>query len=694
MATAKHLSSFHWTAHLSVIDWAILLSVMTVVMTLAIFSGRLTKSVADFLAANRCAGRYLLTVADGAAGLGAITIMASFEKFYESGFGGAWWGSMMAPMLMVLSLSGWVIYRFRATRAMTMAEFFEMRYGRRFRIFAGFTAFFSGVLNYGIFPAVTARFLIYYTGIPVYLWEIGGPGGYEVDLTLGAIMALMLGLSAWAAMGGGQVTIMLTDWVQGQFMIVVFLIVLVTLLLTFSWSEIIATLTAHSEPGKSLLNPLDQGDLPDFSPGFFLMQAFILVYGYRAWQGTQGYNAAAKSPHEAKMAGILNTWRMGVMYMLVLLMPVCVFVMLHDPQYLGIAQATAETLDPLGNPFLQDRLRVPVAMSHALPIGISGLFAAAMITAAFSTDNTYLHSWGSIFMQDVVLPLKKKRITPKQHMRGLRLAIVGVTVFVWLFSMTFPLRDHLFMFQSITGAIFVGGAGSAIIGGLYWRQATPAGAFAGMISGSVLAVTGLFVRNVFWDKIIERRVDSGWPQWVMNLPDAFPLNGLEMSFYTALIAASTFVFVSLVTKPLAGGSLDDILNHGDEEHGSAPAADKALTPQRWRRLRWIGISDQFSKTDVFIYFFKIAWTLLWFTAFVVGTAYGTLSKNGIPEHWWPRWWAFQISVYIIVGIGTAVWFFVGGLGDVRRLIYTLSMYQRNENDDGQRSELDVFTSRR
>lgn len=673
---------------MSGIDWAILLTVMSVVMGLALLSGRLTKSVADFLAANRCAGRYLLTVADGAAGLGAITIMASFEKFYESGFGGAWWGSMMAPMLMVLSLSGWVIYRFRATRAMTMAEFFQMRYGRRFRVFAGFTAFFSGVLNYGIFPAVTARFLIYYTGIPVYTWELGGPGGYEINLTLGVIMAVMLALSAWAAMGGGQVTIMLTDWVQGQFMIVVFLIVLITLLLTFSWSEIISVLTEHSEPGRSLLNPLDQSELPDFSPGFFLMQAFILVYGYRAWQGTQGYNAAAKSPHEAKMAGILNTWRMGVMYMLVLLMPICVFVMLHDPQYLGLAQATTDTLDPISNPYLQDRLRVPVAISHALPIGISGLFAAAMITAAFSTDNTYLHSWGSIFMQDVVLPVKKKKITPKQHMKGLRLAIVGVAVFVWIFSMTFPLRDHLYMFQSITGAIFVGGAGSAIIGGLYWRRATPAGAFAGMITGSTLAVTGLFVRNVFWDKIIQWRVDSGWPGWVMNLPEAFPLNGMEMSFYTALIAAATFILVSLVTKPLPGSSLDEILHRSDKDLEPSDAAEGPATRKRWHRLRWIGVSDKFSKTDVFIYFFKIAWTLLWFTAFVVGTGYGLLSKNGIPDHWWPKWWAFQITVYVIVGIGTAVWFFLGGLGDLKRLIHTLRTYQRDENDDGQHSGFD------
>ncbi len=670
---------------MSGIDWTILGVVMSVVMALALFSGRLTKSVADFLAANRCAGRYLLTVADGAAGLGAITIMAHFEKFYEAGFGGAWWGSMMAPLLMILSLSGWVIYRFRATRALTIAEFFEMRYGRRFRVFAGFTAFTSGVLNYGIFPAVTARFLIYYAQIPVYVWDVGKPGGFEVNLTLGVIMAVMLGLSAWAAMSGGQVTIMITDWVQGQFMVLVFLVVLIMLLVTFSWSDIIQTLSDYSEPGKSLLNPMDQSKLDDFNPGFFLMQAFILVYGYRAWQGTQGYNAAAKSPHEAKMAGILNTWRAGMMYMLVMLMPICVFVVLHSSQFTDIAQVTTDTLGPIDNRFLQDRLRVPITISQILPVGIIGLFAAAMVTAAFSTDNTYLHSWGSIFIQDVVLPIRRKKLTPQQHMRWLRYAIVGVAIFVWLFSMSFPLRDHLYMFQAITGAIFVGGAGSAIIGGLYWRRATPAGAFAGMITGSALAVTGLFVRNVFWGKLIAWREGSGSSEWIMNLPKEFPLNGMEMSFDAAFIAASAYIIVSLFTKPLPGSDLDQILHRSDKDMRPDTTAGTPRPLRRWRRLRWIGVNENFTRSDVFIYLFKVAWTALWFGAFLIGMTYQMLSTRGIPDEWWPRWWAFQVTLSVIVGIATAVWFFIGGVYDLKYLIHSLRTSHRDELDDGQHS---------
>lgn len=183
--------NLHW------IDWAVIALMLGAMAAIAIRTNLLNRSVADFLAGNRCARRYLLTMADGVAGLGAITIAANFEQFYEAGFSAGWWGQILAPIGLVMALTGFVIYRYRETRVLTMAQFFEVRYSRKFRIFSGILAFLSGILNYGIFPAVTSRFIIYFCGLPPEVdWF-----GFTMP-TMAPVMFIMLGIALTLTLSG------------------------------------------------------------------------------------------------------------------------------------------------------------------------------------------------------------------------------------------------------------------------------------------------------------------------------------------------------------------------------------------------------------------------------------------------------------------------------------------------------------
>ena len=78
----------------------------------------------------------------------------------------------------------------------------------------------------------------------------------------------------------------------------------------------------------------------------------------------------------------------------------------------------------ISDPYLQKQMTVPIALSHLLPVGIKGLFVAIMIMGLVAGDSGHLHSWGSIFVQDVILPLKKKAMSPTQHIWALRLAVM------------------------------------------------------------------------------------------------------------------------------------------------------------------------------------------------------------------------------------------------------------------------------
>ena len=65
----------HW------IDWSIVTCFFACLAAVAFVSKRYTRSVADFLVANRCAGRYLLTVADASAGIGTMFMIGNFYNF-------------------------------------------------------------------------------------------------------------------------------------------------------------------------------------------------------------------------------------------------------------------------------------------------------------------------------------------------------------------------------------------------------------------------------------------------------------------------------------------------------------------------------------------------------------------------------------------------------------------------------------
>jgi len=670
--------NLHW------LDWTIIITMIAFMAGIAIRTKLLNRSVADFLTGNRCAGRYLLTMADGMAGLGAITIAANFEKFYQAGFSAGWWGQILAPLWLAVALSGFVVYRYRETRAMTMAQFFEMRYSRRFRIFAGMLAFLSGILNYGIFPAVTARFIIYFCGLPQEVMVLG----FEIPM-LAIVMFALLSIALTLTLSAGQIAVIITDFFQGQFIQIAILVVFFVVLSQISWGELIEGLKMAPED-QSRINPFKQADTVGFDPAFFFIMAFLSIYSFKAWQGSQGYNAAPKSPHEAKMATVLAGFRGNVLFLLTMLVPLFIFAMMHLPQFADKAAAVEATLATIDNPQIQKQMMVPVGMTQLLPIGVMGLFAAVIVAAAVSTDDTYLHSWGSIFIQDVVMPFRKKPLSPKAHMFLLRGAIFGVAAFAFTFSLVFPLNDFIFMYFQITGAIYLGGAGAVILGGLYWKRGSVEGAWAAMSVGSVLAVSGITLRNIIWPHFL-----PGWKEanpdliWLQNLPDAFPFDGVRMSLFVALIAVTCYVVFSLLSKR-APVDMDKLLHRGKyavEKTGHHPAMnpdgdlkEAAVLSWKQKAVKRLGITDDFTRGDKAIYAFKIGWTLFFFLAFIIGS---TLALTiGISDESWVNWWLFKTILTIVVGVGTTIWFLIGGMKDLVEMIRVLKSVDRDDSDDG------------
>ena len=64
---------------MSFLDWLFVAIPLIAVVAIGEMARRYTRNVADFLAAGRQAGRYLISVADGTAGMGLISVVGIFE---------------------------------------------------------------------------------------------------------------------------------------------------------------------------------------------------------------------------------------------------------------------------------------------------------------------------------------------------------------------------------------------------------------------------------------------------------------------------------------------------------------------------------------------------------------------------------------------------------------------------------------
>ena len=635
--------------NLTILDWSIVLVVLIFMIASVAYSRRQMKSVADFLVAGRSAGRYVLSVASGVAGLGAITVMAHMEMNLIAGFSMAWWGMTMVLVLLVITVSGWVIYRFRQTRCLTLAQFFEVRYSRNFRIFAGGLCFISGLINFGIFPAVGARFFIYFCGLPDTLTIAG------LDISTFAVtMIFLLGISIYFVTAGGQIAVIIADFFQGIFVNIVFIAIILFVFFTFDWGTIQEALSAAPQDA-SLINPFKTSQVEDFNFWFFLIGVFGVLYNTMSWQGTQAYNASATSAHEAKMASVLSGWRGLPQTLLFMFVPIIAYTVLNHADFQNIANAVDSAIAGAETDAIRNQLKVPMVLSHILPRGLIGAFVAVMLAAFISTHDTYLHSWGSVFIQDVVMPFREKPFTPKQHIRALRWAIVGVAVFIFFFSFFFKQNQYIMLFFAITGAIFVGGSGAVVIGGLYWKRGSTAAAWSAMIIGSSISVGGIITHQ---------------------LVDNFPVNG-QMFWAISMFGGGLIYFIVSILGRHKNADMDKLLNRGTytrvEEH-------QTVAPVPSRGWKIFGMGSEFTRFDKFIYIINYIWTFGWTLVFIIGTIYNL--NYDVSDDSWMSFWQIYVFIHVVLATITILWFTFGGFRDLKVMFSRLSRMKRDDNDDG------------
>ena len=638
------------------LDWILVVIPLLLVVASGVYVQAKVRSVADFMSANRSAGRYLLCVAGGELQSGAVVFVASFEIFAHGGFSVIWWSALATMATYLVRVSGFVTYRYRETRAMTLGQFFEIRYNKSFRLFTGLLGFLSGILNFGIIPGIGARALVYFLGLPETLRLASMTVPTYVPL-----MALFLFITLFVALSGGAITVMVINALEGMISQVFYLVIIAALLALFSWSQMRGFLLSQP-PGESLVNPFDTGRTQDFNIWYVLMGVATGLYGTMAWQNSSAYNSAGLTPHEGRMANVLTSWREMGKNAVITLLALCALTYLHDAAFAPGAARVHQAVAQIADPQAREQMRLPIAVSCLLPLGLKGIFCVILLMGVFGGDATHLHSWGGIFVQDFLVPLRRKPFGARAHLFALRCSIAGVALFAFLFGTFFHMNDYIIMWWSVTTAVFVGGAGSAIIGGLYWKRGTSAGAWAAFVTGSLLSGGGIILQQV--------EAAAG---------RSFFLNGVQIGFFACLVAMTVYVVTSLLTYR-SDFDLDRMLHRRADDAG-APAIERRATPWWADWGRWIGMDENFTRADKWVAGSLFAWTFFWLGVFVVGTVWNLIAP-WTTTAWLEYDYIVGVIFPIVFAVITGLWFTWGAGRDMLRLVRGLDRERVNLLDDG------------
>jgi Na+/proline symporter len=358
------------------------------------------------------------------------------------------------------------------------------------------------------------------------------------------------------------------------------------------------------------------------------------------------------------------------------------------------------------------QMMMTVTMRNMLPPGMLGLFCLLLIMAMVSTDDSRMYSAALTISQDVILPLLKKGLTPKQHMNMIRGVTIGVGVFFFIGSFFMSQLDYINMYIALMIIMWTGGAGAIMTFGLYSRFGTTAGAFAAMISSVILGGFGIFLNRGWADKIYPFLKAHNWVEpvgvfldrvskpfqpyvrWEMSAVKC-PINTYEMMFIIICITITLYVVVSLSEtlkisfKPFGIRWREDkLFNLERMLHRGKYALDgEVKTQMKWtfRNVfsKLIGITPEYSSSDK-----VIAWGIFSYSIiYQFGLAFLMVLIWNLVSPWPSSWWTvyFLIIVLVVPAIMasiTAVWFGIGGVRDLFRLFRDLKTRIVNPLDDG------------
>jgi len=324
------------------------------------------------------------------------------------------------------------------------------------------------VLNVAIFPIIASQFLTYFLGVPEGMTILGFP-------FVPTLMAILIGIALFFAYVGGMVSLIVTNFIQ--YVIIAFVIIIVTWLVVADVGIMAFHETVNTNMGEAGFNLFKAGS---YGPIYFIWLILQLIVGFPAFAPNMQKIASTDNVKTAKWMTSLSM----------------IFATSRGPFLLlwGIAAlAVMGSQIPEGmEAGLYPKIAGAIYLGNLIPPILFGVVVAAMLAAFISTVDSYILTWSTVIVNDIICPLVPRKVSERTHLWLLRIMAAAIAIFLFLFGIVYKPAQSLLDYVLLTGTMMLG-AGILMIGGLYWKRASTAGAYAAVIFCFTIPVANIVI---------------------------------------------------------------------------------------------------------------------------------------------------------------------------------------------------------
>lgn len=458
------------------------------------------KSLVDFWLAGKKVGGLSIGFSAAASWLTAGAILAVTGFFILLGMGSIW--GFVAPNIIALLGIALFVKKIKNLPAITQPELLELRYGSFIRLPVAL-----------IITVVMILFAVAdIKGFAMVLQVFYGVTQLHAALIVSIAVAIYVTL-------GGLSAVIATDVLQ------------FVCLAAFVLVMAIATTTgaAHGNAGEAvhMFTSMPAGWWNPMSIGLPMVLIFVLaiIPGWITEQDPWQRVWAARNVTAARNGMVFGAILVALVFAGCAVIAVGLNSLYPDIAAMGFPMGM-EKAEPAILTFLMDN------NSSSLVIA---LCAVALATAAMSCTDTFAASGGSCIARDIYQRYLRPSATMKEMQLVNRIAVLVIIASAtaesfWINSIIDAI--HIATFVASSSYFF------ALMGGLYWRRATGAGAAASLCSGFVVQVL-----LVWFD--LSRTAPMGAPY----LETVHPILMSHGVIVAMLVSGVTFWVVSLVTSP-------------------------------------------------------------------------------------------------------------------------------------------------